>query len=151
MSSLEFPVSDTPVPTLEELELDQYVISGRPFKALLADRQHMKKMIEDAEAAIADIDVEIGASLDLKGVKSVIWNTDDDEKYLILRREASKPRPILDRVLLLSAGVTPLQLQAGTKLGKPGKGGVTVRRASSNGTRSETNFDSSGDLSPSSV
>lgn len=133
MSSLTLPTPDPATPTLEELELDQYVVSGRPFKALLADRQHMKQMIDDAEKAIAEIDTEIMASLDLKGVKTVIWSTDEEQKYLIIRREASKARPILDRSMLLAAGVTPIQLQNGTKFGKPGKGGVTIRRIGRDG------------------
>jgi len=145
MSSFTFPEPDPTTPTLEELELDQYVISGRPFRNLLTDRQHLKQMIDDAEKAIAEIDVEVSAALDLKGVKTVIWN-DDEQKYLIIRREASKPRPSLDRSLLLAAGVTPIQLQAGTKLGKPGKGGVTIRRMSKNGAES-SNADDSGDFS----
>jgi hypothetical protein len=126
MSSISLP-PEVAAPTLEELELDQYIISGRPFKTLLENRQHYKQMIDDAEKYIQEIDTEIGASLDLKGVRTVIWNTDENKKYLIIRREASAPRSILDRTLLLSAGVTPMQLQAGTKLGKPGKSGITVK------------------------
>lgn len=146
-----FPAPEVPTPTLEELELDQYVISGRPFKALLTDRDNFKKTIEDAEKAIQEIDIEVAASLDLKGARTVIWITDDGKKKLIMRRESSAPRQILDRTLLLSAGVTPIQLQAGTKLGKPGKGGVTVRDITKNGTRFEDGDTGAGDLSSNTV
>jgi len=124
MSSFELITPDIPTPTVEELGLEQ-------LRSPLTTRQHYKQMIEDAEKAIADIDQEIGVSLDLQGIKSVLWTTDENEKYIVIRREVSQPRPILDRTLLLSAGVTPLQLQSGTKLGKPGKGGITVRKATS--------------------
>jgi hypothetical protein len=120
------PMMQMPVPSVEELELDQYMIGGVPFNELVARRQEFKKYIEECEKEIAEIDSEVGAALDLKGVKNVVWN----KEYLVTRREASKPRQLLDRILLLAAGVTPLQLQSGTKLGKPGKSGVTVRRLS---------------------
>lgn len=122
-----FPEPEVPTPTLEELELDQYVISGRTFRDMMTDRNKLKQSISDAEKAIEEIDIEAAASLDLKGVRSVIWITDDGRKKLIMRRESTAPRQILDRTLLLSAGVTPIQLQNGTKFGKPGKGGITVR------------------------
>lgn len=121
MSSIELLAPEVPTSSLEELELED-------LKSPLATRQHYKKLIEDAEQEIAAIDLQISASLDFRNIKSLTWTTDENEKYIIFRREASKPRPILDRTLLLSAGVTPLQLQAGTKLGKPGKGGITVRK-----------------------
>lgn len=116
------PMTQTPVPSVEELGLDQYIIDGKSFDALLAERQNLNQLIADAEDRLIDINAEVGAALDLKGVKNALWK----ERYLITRREAARPRALLDRTLLLNAGVTPIQLEAGTKYGKPGKSGVTV-------------------------
>src|SRR5207245_2360575 len=82
-------------------------------------------LITTYEDTIEELDKELGTALDLRNIKSAIW-----EDYLLIRRQASKPRPILDRVMLLDAGVTPQQLQAGTREGQPGKAGITVRHIS---------------------
>jgi hypothetical protein len=137
---MKLPTMQVPVPTIEDVGLDQYVINGKPFAELLNIRTLLKQSIEDSEAAIHDIDAEVGAALDLKGVKNVIWND-----HLVTRREGAKPRQTLDRTLLLNAGVTPLQLAAGTKLGKPGKSGVTVMDLSKVRSRQENGSNESGE------
>lgn len=108
---------EVPVPTIEEVGLD--------IANLLQERQNLKAIKEDCDTRLKQIDEEIGFNLDAREVKSVVWND-----YLVIRRKGSSPRPILDRVLLLEAGVTPQQLSQGTKLGEPGKPGVTVRAIS---------------------
>ena len=111
------PTMEVPVPTVEELGLD--------INNLLQERQNLKAIKEDCDTRLKQIDEELGFSLDAREVKTVVWND-----YLVIRRKGSAPRPILDRVLLLEAGVTPQQLSQGTKMGEPGKPGVTVRAIS---------------------
>lgn len=108
---------EVPVPTIEELGLD--------IQDLLQERQNLKSIKEDCDSRLKEIDEKIGLELDAKDTQSVVWNN-----YLVIRRKASKPRPVLDRVLLLEAGVTPQQLNQGTKFGEAGKPGVTVRSIS---------------------
>lgn len=112
------PTMEVAVPTLGELGLDECAV-------LLNDRQTLKKIKEDCDAEIKRIDEEVGHRLDQKEVRTAVW-----EDYLIIRRQGSKPRPVLDRVMLLEAGVSPQQIKAGTKYGEPGKPGVTVRHIS---------------------
>lgn len=114
-----------PVPTIEEADLSSFMSSGRRADEVLAERQNLKQIIEESEAKIKELDNELGNALDLRNLKSVIW-----EDYLLIRRGPSRPRPILDTVMLLDAGVTPQQIQAGTRFGAPGKPGVTVRALS---------------------
>lgn len=108
---------EIPVPTVEELGLE--------INDLLQERQNLKKLKDDIELRLHELDGEIGNQLDQKEVRKVVW---DD--YLVIRRQGSTPRPILDRVMLLEAGVSPQQIKAGTKFGAPGKPGVTVRALS---------------------
>jgi hypothetical protein len=114
---LNMPLMEVPVPTIEE--------AGLVIDDLLQERQNLKAIKEDCEFRIQDIDKEVGHMLDQKDVKTVVW-----KDSLVIRRQGSKPRPILDRVLLLDAGVTPQQLNAGTKFGKAGEPGLTVRSLS---------------------
>lgn len=109
------PTMEVPVPTVNQVGLD-------PFIQLFEERQNLKHVKEDCEQRIKALDEEIGYILDQKEVKTVVWNDS-----LIIRRQASKGRPILDRVLLLEAGVTPQQLNQGTKYSDPGKPGITIR------------------------
>lgn len=114
----EMPMMEVPVPKIEEVGLDW-------IHDLLIERQSLKTLIEDSANKVKEIDEMIGSILDQKELKTVVWND-----YLVIRRQGSKPRPILDRVLLLEAGVSPQQLKAGTKLSEPGKPGVTLRSIS---------------------
>lgn len=123
------PMMQMPVPQITELDLDRYMATGRPAVDLLARRQLLKQEIEDHEAEVTVIDLELGSAFDLKGIKNAVW-----EDYIVIRRQASKARAILDRVLLMDAGVTPQQLEAGTKFSAPGKPGITVQHASKAGT-----------------
>lgn len=137
------PMMQIPVPTVEELGLDQYHINGIPFDKLIAERQQLRQMIEDAEERIHDIDTEVYASLELKGVKNALWR----DRWIISRRAGSMPRHTLDRTLLLNAGVTPLQLEAGTKLGKPGRNGISISDITKKRSRPQDADSDSGDFS----
>lgn len=117
------PTMEVPVPTLADVGLEEY-------NALLLDRQATKKIIEDLDAKVKAIDEQLGLIFDAKEVKTVVWNN-----YVVIRRKGNSPRPVLDRVLLLEAGVTPQQLNAGTKLSEPGKPGITVRPITENKTK----------------
>ena len=119
----ELPTMEVPVPTIEEVGLDD-------INDLLHERQNCKIVKEAIEASIKRIGEELGRKLDEKNVKTAVW-----ENCLVIRRQGSKPRPVLDRVLLLEAGVSPQQLKAGTKFGEPGKPGITVRPISENKTK----------------
>ena len=123
--SYTIPLMTVPVPTSDELNLDQYCSLGTSFDALLRERQTLKQLIEEAEVRIAELDEQSGPVLDLAGVKNVTWNG-----YLVSRREASKPRRTLDAGKLVAAGVDPIQIEAGYRYGKAGKVGITVRRLS---------------------
>lgn len=118
------------VPTVDELGLDRYTASGRPTKDLVSRRQSLKEEIELCKLEIEDIDTELGIACDLRGIKNAVC-----EDWLIIRRQGSKPRATLDRVLLLDAGVTPQQLEAGTKLSEKGKPGITIQNISKTSPR----------------
>jgi hypothetical protein len=113
----ETPMMEVPVPTVEE--------AGLRCSELLQERQNLKSIKEDCDTRLIQIDAEIGMELDQNNVKTVVWND-----YLVIRRKGSAPRPILDRLLLLDAGVSPQQLKAGTKFGEAGHPGITVRAVS---------------------
>lgn len=116
----EFPTMEVPVPTIQEAGLGE-------LDSILQERQMLKAMKEDLENRIKQIDEEVGFKLDAANAKSVVWYD-----QLVIRRQGSKPRPTLDRVLLLEAGVTPQQLKEGTKYGEPGKPGITIRAIAEN-------------------
>lgn len=110
----EAPMMEIPVPNINEIGLE--------IDNLLQERQSLKRTKDDCDERIHQIDEEIGQQLDRRELKTVVWNDN-----LVIRRQGSKPRPSLDRVLLLEAGVTPQQINAGTKFSEAGKPGVTVR------------------------
>ncbi len=116
------PVMEVPVPTVDEVGLDQCIISGRTAKELISRRQYLKTTVDHYEQEVKDIDIILGTALDLRHIKNVI-----SEDWLVIRRAGSRPRALLDRVLLMEAGVTPQQLEAGTKLSEPGEPGITVK------------------------
>lgn len=119
------PMIEVPVPTVVELELDKYIPSGRSSAELIARRQLLLGKIDDFDDERKSIDLELGIALDFRGVKNAVW-----EDYLLVRRAASKPRATLDRVLLLEAGVTPQQLEAGTRFSEAGSPGIMVKSLS---------------------
>jgi hypothetical protein len=79
---LNMPLMEVPVPTIEE--------AGLVIDDLLQERQNLKAIKEDCEFRIQDIDKEVGHMLDQKDVKTVVW-----KDSLVIRRQGSKPRPIL--------------------------------------------------------
>lgn len=115
-------MSEVPIPKSEELDLDRFCPMETSFDAMMKERQELKAAAKVQEARLAELDALIGGALDLAGQKTIIWN-----EHIVSRREGSKPRQTLDRILLLEAGVTPEQIQRSIKLGKPGKGGIAVR------------------------
>lgn len=138
---MSIPTMTIPVPSVDDLELDQFIPSSRSAKDLVARRQTLKKQIEEAEKELQDIDIELGTALDFRGAKNAVW-----EDYLIIRRQGAKPRALLDRVLLMEAGVTPQQLEAGTKFSEQGKPGITVQSISKGKTAGSYTYDSAGIL-----
>jgi len=116
------PTMNVPVPDVDELELDKYTASGRTAKELVDRRQSLKDEIALCEQEIKDLDTELGLACDMRNVKNAVCGN-----WLIIRRQGSKPRATLDRVLLLEAGVTPQQLEMGTKLSEQGKPGITIQ------------------------
>lgn len=119
------PTIEVPVPTIDELDLDKFIPSGRSAKELVRRRQVLKNQVEDCEKEVQDIDLELGIAMDFRGVKNAIC-----EEYHLIRRQGSKPRALLDRVLLMEAGVTPQQLEMGTKFSEKGKPGITIQNLS---------------------
>lgn len=116
------PTVEVPVPTVEDVKLDEVIPSGRTAKELVDRRQSLKAEIELCEQEIKDIDTELRCGLDFRNLRKVVC-----DKWLVIQRQGAKPRPILDRILLLEAGVTPQQLEAGTKTSEAGKPGITIQ------------------------
>jgi hypothetical protein len=120
-------------------EMEKYIDAhtNTTFDRLMAERQATIMLDTTLEALRAERDNLIGSAMDIKGVKRIAW-----ENYIATRREGSKPRMSLDRKLLMTAvdtakcpscmfefeiHVTPFQVAQATKVGKPGKPGLTVK------------------------
>lgn len=116
--------TNVPIPDATELALDNYMPQGMTFGELVTKRGRLKKLIKECEDEITKtIDPILMSVLNNSGNKTVAWNNE----YAITKKEGAKPRQILDRILLLEAGVSPEQIQAGTKMGKPTKPCIMVR------------------------
>ncbi len=102
------------------------------FDKLMLARQMIRELTDEKIGTLTQVrqrcDQVIGQALDTRGAKGVTWSG-----YLVSRRTAGKPRPTLDKVKLLQAGVLPQQIEAATVYGEPGKPGVTVRKLKEGG------------------
>lgn len=128
-----------PILTMALSEMEKYIDKHTTslFDRLVAERQAMKMIEHTVELLRTERDNLLGSALDMKGMPRVLW-----ENYVVTRREGSKPRQTLDRTKLMNAtddfkcpncgqvskvGVTPYHIAQGTKVGNPGKPGVTIR------------------------
>jgi hypothetical protein len=112
----------TELPDVESLDL---ITPGqRKVAEILEERQSAVEAVKKLKQVVAERDLEIGAILDLNGLRNVAWGS-----YTVTRREAAAPRKTLSPRKLMELGVPASIIEQSYEFGKPGKLGIVVRRA----------------------
>ena len=104
------------------------MVMDERFDAVLQRRLEAKNAMDRAKAVMAECDIEIMAAMDLTEQTCLVWEH-GGTKYDVIKRKGGKPRETLDKITLLNNGVSAELIQKATKLGEPGKPGITVRKS----------------------